>query len=480
MNIKQQTIHGTLWALSQQFGAQLINFIVQLVLARVLLPAEFGLIAMLTVFIGIGNSLMDSGLTSSLIRTTDANQKDYSTIFFVNLLGSVCVYLILFFSAPLIASFYKQEILTTIIRVYTLSFVIQAFIGVQNARLVKEMKFKTQMAMQIPSVIIGGCAGIVLAYLKYGVWSLVWMNLIQSFLFAIQHWIRSGWYPDFIIDKERLKHHFQFGYKLTISGILNVIFNNAYNLVIGKYFSAIQLGFYNRADAIRSFPVYNISAALNKITYPVFAKMQADNNALKSVYKRITLQVIFWITPLMILLIITAEPLFRFLLTEKWLPSVPYFQLLCIVSILYPLQVYNLNILNVKGRSDLFLRLEIIKKVIIAVGILCSLPFGIYGLLYFQIIFSFIAFYINAYFTGRMINYPIKEQLLDILPSILLAIVVGGVSWLFDYFQSKIFNAVDIFRVISSGLCYFILYVGTSFLLRMPAIIDFRNLILKK
>ena len=479
MSLKQQTISGVLWTFSQQFGVQLINFAAQIILARVLLPSEFGLIAMLSVFISVGNSLMDSGLTASLIRTPDVDQRDYSTVFFINMIGSVVIYFILFFCAPLISSFYHQDILTSVIRVYTLTFIIQAFMAVQTTRLTKNMNFKVQMTMQIPSVLIGGCVGVAMAYMHYGVWSLVWMNLTNSFLFAIQHWFRSGWYPDLLIDWNRLKYHFKFGYKLTISGILNSVFTNIYNLTIGKYFSASQLGYYNRADTLQNFPVQNISTALTKVTYPMFASIQHDKIKLKHVYKKLMQQVILWVTPLMIFLAIVAEPLFRFVLTEKWLPSVPYFQILCISGMLYPLQLYNLNILNVLGRSDLFMRLEIIKKILIAAGIIFALRFGIYGLLIFQVIFSFVAFYINSFYSGRMIDYSIKEQLKDIMPLFALSAGVGAIVWGLDDFLRNRLHVNDIVRISSSGIAYFTIYMGICNFIKMPAFMDFKQIIFK-
>lgn len=480
MSLKQQTVSGVLWTFSQQFGVQLINFIAQIVLARILLPSEFGLIAMLSVFISIGKSLMDSGLTASLIRTPDPDQRDYSTVFFINMIGSIVIYFLLFFCAPLIASFYKQPILTAVIRVYTLTFIIQAFMAVQTTRLTKNMNFRVQMIMQIPSVIVGGIVGVVMAYMHYGVWSLVWMSLTSAFLFSIQHWFHSGWYPSFIIDWERLKHHFKFGYKLTIAGVLSSIFSNIYNLVIGKYFSANEVGFYNRADTLQGFPVQNISLALTKVTFPMFASIQDDKVKLKSVYKKLMQQVIFWVTPLMIYLAIVAEPLFRFVLTAKWLPSVPYFQILCVTGILYPLQMYNLNILNVLGRSDLFMKLEIIKRTIIAIGVVCALPFGIYGLLIFQVIFSFIAFYINSFYSGRMINYSMKEQIKDIMPLFILAAVVGGIAWGLYYFLNHVLGSVDLLQIIVTGIVYVIIYLGVCNFIKISAFVDFRQLILKR
>jgi O-antigen/teichoic acid export membrane protein len=480
MNLKEKTLAGLFWTFSQQFSVQLINFAVQVILARILLPAEFGLIGMLTIFISIGNSLIDSGLTSSLIRTPDANQRDYSTVFFINLAGSFIIYAILFASAPLIARFYEQDGLTAIIRVYTISFLLRAFIGVQTTRLTKEMNFRAQMLMQIPSVIGGGVTGILLAYWGYGVWSLVWMNLVQAFLFTVQHWIFTGWRPSLIFDWPRFKYHFKFGYKLTLSGLLNAIYQNLYNLIIGKYFSASQLGYYTRAQTMQMFPVQNLSTALNKVTYPMFASIQNDDKRLKDVYRRLMQQVIFWVTPLMIVLAIVAEPLFRLLLTEKWLPAVPYFRILCATGILYPLHFYNLNILNVKGRSDLFFKLEIVKKVFTTIGVFCAIPFGIYGLLYFQVLASVFSFVVNSWYSGRLIDFSLQDQLRELLPIFLLAILPGGLSWALDHFLLQPLQAGDIARTLTVGACYFSLYLSMSYLTRMTVIIDFRQLVLKR
>jgi len=479
MSLKKKALTGIAWSFAQQFSVQFISFFVSIILARLLLPAEFGLIGLIAVFIAVGNTLMNGGLTTSLIRTQDPEQKDYSTVFFINLTGSVIVYLCLYFSAPFIALFFKQKILTEIIRLYTLSFIINAFAGVQTARLTKAMDFKTQMAVQIPSLILGAALGIILAYKGYGVWSLVWMNLAQSALSAIQLWFYSGWRPDFSFDKARFRYHFGFGYKLMLSGLLDTIFSNIYNIVIGKFFSVAQLGFYTRALSVRQLPVQNISTALNKVTFPLFSGIQRDDARLKSVYKRLMQQVLFWVSAILVCLFVIAEPFFRVLFTEKWLPAVPYFQLLCVGGIMYPLQSYNLNILHVKGRSDLFLRLEIIKKTIVVIGIACAIPFGIYGLLYFQILSSFIAYFINSWYSGRMINYPLKEQIADILPIFTIAIMVGGAAWLLDYWLVS-HHAGDLFRIAFVLSFYFILHLGLSIILKLPSIADFKQLVLKR
>ncbi len=480
MGLQKKTISGLIWTFSQQFSVQIIYFVVQIILARLLSPSVFGLIAMLQIFLAIGQSLIDSGMTSSLIRTQNVGQRDYSTVFFINIIGSIIIYLIVFFSAPLIADFYNIPLLKLVVRVYTLSFIIQALVGVQTTRLTKEMNFKLQMLMQIPSSIIGGIVGIVLAYLHYGVWSLVWMTLVRTFVFMLQHWFYTDWRPSLIIDKERLKYHLGFGYKLTLSGLLDVVYTNSYNLIIGKLFSATQLGYYNQADTLRMFPVSNFSAALNKVTYPMFASIKDDDVRLKMAYKKLMVQVLFWIIPLMLSLIVVAKPLFNLAIGAKWLPAVPYFQILCVAAIVYPLHLYNLNIINVKGRSDLFLRLEIIKKAVGIVMIVFSLFFGMTGLLVGQIILSFGGLYINTYYSGKMINYSFKEQLVDIWPMFLIGLFTIGVSWFAYSFLLRNYLLPDIIVVLAIGISFFIIYLGISLFTKLPALKDFMKLISNK
>lgn len=480
MTLKQKAIGGLAWTLGQQFSVQLLTFVVSVILARQLSPAEFGLFGMISILIALGSTLMDSGLTSSLIRTPNAGQKDYSTVFVLNLSSSVVIYGIVFLTAPLVASFYNQPVLTDIIRVFCISFIFNAFKSVQSTKLTKEMNFKTQMIIQIPSVIISGILGIFLAYNDFGVWSLVWMYLLQSFLSALQHWLYSGWMPDFKFDIQSFKYHFNFGYKMMLSAILNTLYNNLYIIIIAKYFSATQLGFYSRALSLRQLPISNLSAALNKVTYPMLSSINDNDIKLKSVYKRVMQQVVFWVAPFMILLIVTAEPLIRFLLTEKWLPAVPYFQILCVAGIWMPLNAYNYNIIKVKGKSGLTLKIQVVKKLIGTIGIFIAIPFGIYGLLYFQVITVIIEYMLDGFFGGRMINYLMVEQIKHIGPSIGIAVIIGGFTWFLDLVIINNFICPDFVRLVICGLFYFSLYLGTTYLLQISAAMDFKQLVLKR
>lgn len=478
MSLRKKATIGFVWTFAQQFGNQLIGFLVSVVLARILLPEEFGLIGMIAVFIAVGNTLLHGGLTKSLVRGEGLDNEDYSTVFYFNLTVSILVYFIVYFFAPFIADFYDQSILIKILRIYCLTFIISAFSAVQLARLTKEMDFKTQTIIAIPAALIGGVVGITMAFYGYGVWSLVWSSIITATVNSVQLWIYSNWYPAFTFNVSKFKSHFNYGYKLTLSELLDRIFNNIFLIVIGRYFSAAQVGFYTRAQTMNQLPVTNISNALNKVTFPLFVSIQNDDVRLRRVYKQLMQMVVFVITPILILLAVLAEPTFRFLFTEKWLPAVPYFQILCITGILFPIHSYNLSILNVKGRSDLFLKLEVIKKVIIVVTIFITIRFGIIALLYGQVFISILAFIVNSRYTGKFINYTAIQQIKDVLPIIFLAVFVGAVIYLLDYF--RFLSEVDIIRIISGGLLGTIIYLTIAYLLKFGSFFEAKKLLFKK
>src|SRR5690606_23314545 len=326
------------------------------------------------------------------------DQLDYSTVFITNIIMSLGVYGVIFIAAPYIALFYNQEILTNIIRVLSLTFVIRALVAVHMAKLTKEMNFKLQMKLQIPSTVMAGIVGISMAYQGYGVWSLVWLNLIQAISFTVQTLVFMKWRPSLIFNFERFKCHFNFGYKLTLASLIDVIFNDSYRIVIGKFYSLATVGFFHQAETLRLFSDQQISSVVGKVTYPLFAKMNDDDgndDALKFAYKITMKLVLVLIVPLMLGLILMAEEGFRFLFGEKWLSAVPYFQILALASIVRPLSVYNLNILKVKGRSDIFLRIEILKKIIGVALLIVGLNFQVIGLVISLTVFSYISFIIN-------------------------------------------------------------------------------------
>lgn len=457
MSLKKQAISGVKWNFVQQFSVQIINFIVQIILARLLMPEMFGLVAMVIVLISIGSALMDSGMTSSLIRTKNPDQIDYSTVFITNLIASFTIYALIFILAPKISIFYNQEILTDITRLLAFSFVIRAFVGVHITKLTKEMNFKLQMRLQIPSVLVAGLIGIAMAYIGYGIWSLVWLNLIQALIFTIQTWLFIPWRPSFIFNKERFKYHFKFGYKLTIASLIDTLYNNLHKIVIGKFFSPAQVGYFTQAENMRLFPVDQISNVMSKVTYPLFSNIHTDEK-LREVY-RITMKlVLFAVIPMMFFLIIIAEEGFLLIFGKDWLPAVPYFQILAIASIIRPISSYNLNILKVKGRSGLLLKVEIIKKIIGLLALFIGLQFGVLGIVISLTIVSFFWTLINMYFCGSLINYKMFSQIKDISN----LFFIGGFAFTGAiFFKDIAIEHLDylFLKIVATGTIYLILYI---------------------
>lgn len=471
MSLKKQALSGVFWSSLQLFGTQGIGLVVSIILARLLLPAEFGLIAMLGVFMGLAATLINSGLTSSLIRTEHVDEEDYSTVFFFNLVVSCILYGLIVLLAPFIAGFYNQPILTSVVRVYSITFVINAFSAIQITRLNKSMNFKTQLQVSIPSLLIGCTVGVTLAYMGYGVWSLVWSAIVQALASTLQLWFVAKWKPLWVFNMEKFKFHFHYGMKLMFSGILDLLFTNAYTIIIGKFYLPAQVGFYNRAENLQMFPVSAINSIVGKVTFPLFATIQNDDERLKMVYKKIMQMVLFLVTPTLILMAVVAEPLFRLLFTEKWLPAVPYFQILCFNGILYPIHSYNLQILVVKGRSDLFLKLEIVKKILIVLIILISFQFGIYGLLYGSVFGSVLCFFINTHYSGKFLNYTAWQQTKDILPIFFVSIGVGGLVLVSDMVLQN-YYFIDFFRLAFGSVLGIILYITAAYLFKLGSLFE--------
>lgn len=453
-----------IWSSLQQFGNQGVRFFVSIILARLLLPEEFGLIGMIGIFMAIGTELISSGLTSSLIRTDHPDQRDYSSVFFYNLLGSIVLYFLLFFAAPYIAKFFEQPSLIEITRLYSLTFIISGLSAVQLAKIRKEMNFKLETQSSLASTLVSAIVGIGLAYRGFGVMSLVWMSIAGAVVSSAMLWFTSNWRPALIFDKKKFSYHYRFGYRMAIAGVINAVFNNIYTLVIGKFFSPMQLGYYTRADTLKQFPISNISSILSKVTFPIFAEIKNDDQRLRNVYKEMMQLVIFIIAPLLVMMGVIADPLFRFLFTEKWLPAAPYFQILCINGILYPLHSYNLNILLIKGRSDLVLRLEIAKKIILCLIIVAAIPFGIIGLLWGQVVYSVICYFINSFYSGKMIGYTAMKQLYDISGILTVSSLMGFGLYFLDTFALQT-NSSDFIRIFISLVVGSVLFYILCFLL---------------
>lgn len=425
MSLKKQTFSGLIWTFIDTFLVRGLSFMAMILLARWLGPTDFGLIGMIAVFIAIGKSLTDSGMTSSLIRTKSPDHGDFSTIFFVNLGMSCIVYTIIFFTAPYIALFFEQDILVEVIRVYCLLFLVIAFSAVQLAILTKNMEFRKITKINFPSTLIGVSIGLYLGYTGYGVWSIVWMYLSTELVRSILLWLTSSWKPGFIFSKVKFKFHYKFGYKMVLSGPLDTVFKNIYNILIGKYFSAKTLGFYERSKQFAEYPSATLTGVLGKVTYPMLSQIQDDPVRLENIYRKLIRISFFVIAPLMLGAAAIAKPLFLLVLGKEWLPAVLFFQILSLAMMLYPIHAYNLNILKVYGRSDLFLKLEVIKKIIITISILVAFQFGVMGLVWSSVFTSFAALGVNMYYSSKLINYSILQQIKDLGLTFVIAILMG-------------------------------------------------------
>ncbi len=469
MSLQKKAFSGVVWNSAQQFFTQGISFFVSIILARLLAPEDFGLITIISFFINFGNTLVESGLNQSLLRLQNPDEYDYSTIFFLNITFSLIIFIIVFILSDWIAIFFNHTILSKLIKVYSIIFIINAFSIVQNTKLVKNNEFKKQLIISIPSILFGSIISIGMALKGYGVWSLVWGALIQSLLTTIFLWIQGKWRPKIIYNKQKILFHFNYGYKLTLSGILETFYTSIYSLIIGKYFTPSQVGYFQRADSFKQLPVSNIIIILNKVTFPLLSEISDNNDRLINAYKNIIGLIMFFIFPILFFMFILSEPLFRLLFSDKWLPAVPYFKILCINGIFYPINAYMLNILNIKGRTDVYLKIEIIKKVLLSVIILLSISWGINGMLFGSIIFSVMSFVINSRFTFRFLNYSILDQIKDLFPTFILTLI----SSFFVYISITALNnylSSDIIKIFFSSLIGTIVYLIFAYILKFKSL----------
>ena len=423
--LKSKTLHALFWSFLERFGQQGIQFVITIILARLLLPEEFGLIAMLAIFIAIAQSFIDSGFGSALIQKKNATHVDECSIFYFNIFVGFLAAGLLCLAAPWIAGFYNQPLLVPLTCALSLNLIINAFGLMQTTLLTKHIDFKTQLKISVIATVISGTIGVAMALNGFGVWSLVAQSLGNNLFRTALLWFFNTWRPSLVFSFRSLRTMFAFGSRLLASGLLDTVFANIYLVVIGKLFSPMALGFYSQGKRIQELPVANISGIVSRVTFPVFSSVQGDKPRLKRGVRKALALLVMINFPMMVGLAIVAKPLVLVLLTEKWIPCVPYLQLLCVVGMLYPVHLINLNVLKAQGRSDLFLRLEILKKILIVIAIAVTYRWGIIAMIYGQIATSCLAYFLNAYYTGKMLDYPITEQIQDLIPSLALAGIMG-------------------------------------------------------
>jgi len=459
-SLKNKTITSMFWSFSDIIAKQGIQFVIQIFLARLLLPKYFGIIGMITVFIAISNSVIDSGFGNALIREKKVSQEDYSTVFYFNLATAVVMYIVLFFSADTISSFFNEPQLVAILRVLALVLIINSFGLIQRTMLVKKIDFKTQTRISVISSITSGIIGITFAYLGYGVWSLVIRILSMQFMLSLLLCLSNKWIPSLVFKINSFKRLFGFGWKLMVSGLIDTLYKNIYYVIIGKLFSAVELGYYTNAQKLRDITSQSITTSVQKVSYPVLSSIQGEDERLRLGYKKIIKNSVFITFPIMIGLAVIANPFINLLFGTNWVASIPYFQVLCFAGMLFPLHAINLNILKVKGRSDLFLGLEVIKKVVgvTSIGIVLFLKLGIMGLLWTAVLNSYVAYFINSYFSAELLSYSTREQIKDISPIFIVSIVMGTLV----YFSGMMLPDNYFIKLLAQIFIGVVTYIGIS------------------
>lgn len=456
-SLKSKTLHGLFWSFFERVGQQGIQFIISIILARLLLPAQFGLIAMLTIFMAIAQTFINSGFGQALIQKKDATHIDECSIFYFNILVSFLAAGLLCLAAPWISAFYDQPLLTPLTRVLSLNLIINSFGLVQTTLLTRHIDFKTQLKVSVIATVLSGTIGVTMAFKGFGVWSLVAQSLSSNLFRTVLLWFFNTWRPSLVLSPRALRDMFGFGSRLLASGLSDTIFQNIYLMVIGRLFSATDLGFYSRAKGLQQTPVMSITVSIGRVTFPVFSSIQDDKTRLKRGVRKSLTTMVMVNFPLMVGLAIVAKPLVHVLLTDKWLPCVPYLQLFCAVGILIPLQSVNLHLLKAQGRADLFFRIEILKKALFVIAIAVTYRWGIEAMIYGQIVASFLAYYLNSYYTGKLLDYPITEQLQDILPTLGLASVMGFGVYMLKYSALTNQTALLLVQIISGIVIYTLL-----------------------
>lgn len=429
-SLKKKTVKGVAWTSLNQVLNIGFGFVIGVILARILSPDDYGLLAMIAVFNAIATAFIDSGFASALVRKPDLTEDDNTTAFCFNLIVGATMFGIIWLIAPWVSSFYDKPILTSLLRAEGSLLIITALIIVQSTQLTRALNFKALMIINIISQVLAGLIAIIAAYNGFGVWSLVIQHISSRMISLVLFWIISPWRPQGKWRKDSFRYLWGYGSKLLASGLLDKIYGNIYPIIIGKFYSAADLGQYTRAKGYAGLPSQTLTGVLQQVTFPVLSHIQGDTERLGNSYRRMLRFTVFIVFPVMIGMAALARPLVITLVTDKWSQCVPYLQIICFSSMWYPVHAINLNLLQVKGRSDLFLRLEIIKKVIVTVVVFVSVPFGILGICYGAVFTSLACLAINTFYTGKLINVGFIRQMLDMTPTLLASLAMGAVVYL--------------------------------------------------
>lgn len=461
-SIKVVIISSLFWKLMERGGIQGIQFIVQIVLARLLLPTDYGIIALVTVFTLIANVFVQSGLNSALIQKKDADEIDFSSVFYLSLFIACLIYIVLFFAAPFIAIFYGMPQVTSVLRTLSVTLVFGAFNSIQNAVVSRRLQFKKLFFSSTGAFMVSGIIGIYMAYENYGVWALVWQQVSNQLLITLILWFTLRWRPRLLFSFSRVKSLFSFGWKLLVSGLLNTVYNDICSLIIGKMYSPAMLGFYNRGQQFPSVIVSNIDGSIQSVMFPVLASQQDNKLRVKNMMRRAIVTSSFIIFPMMVGLAVTAEPLVKLLLTDKWLSSVPFVQIFCAIYALWPIHSTNLQAIKGLGHSDITLKLAILKQIVGILILVGTVFYGVHVIALGQVLGGIISTFINAYPNKKLLGYSYGEQWNDIMPSLLLSLVMGVAVYSLKWLGLSIF--VTLIIQVCVGI---VLYVGMARMFKM-------------
>ncbi len=428
-NIKNRAISGFLWTLMERVGAQGVQFVVGIVLARLIAPEKFGELALIVVFTNILTVFINCGFGSALIQKKDADDLDFSSVFYFNITMCTILYFVMFFAAPYIAAFYKMPELIAPIRVISITLFISGVKNIQFAYVSKTMQFKRFFFATLGGTIGAAVLGIWMAYKGYGIWALIAQSLVNNTIDTVILWLTVKWRPKLMFSLERLKGMFSYGWKLLVSSLLETIYANIRDLIIGKLYTAKKLAFYNKGNNFPNIIINNVNSSLNSVLFPVMSEAQDSTDTVRMMTRRAITISSYIIWPTMMGLAACAEPLVRILLTDKWLPCVPFLRIFCVVYAFYPIHTANLNAIKAMGRSDLYLKLELVKKIVGLAIVLATMWLGVMAMAWGMLIDGFISQIINSWPNKKLLNYSYRQQITDILPSVLLSAAMFAIAY---------------------------------------------------
>ena len=473
-NLKGVAAKGLFWSAMERFGAQGIQFVFGIMITRILMPADIGLLGMILIFMAVGQTLIDSGFGSALIWKKNPTADDYSTVFYFNISISFVLYAIFFLLAPVISRFYNEPLLVDLIRVISLNFIILSFSLIQQTILQKKVDFKLLAYVNIAGSLLAGVLALIMAYKGFGVWAIVFQILVKSFITSFLLWIYNKWRPLFAFSWISLRELFNYGSKLTGAGLIYTIFQYFYYNVIGKLFPVEALGFYTRAAQLQEFPVKTIASIFHRVAFPVFSAIQDENERLKNAVSKTLRTMSFFTFPILIGLIAVADPLIELVLTEKWLPASGYFKLLCLIGLFYSFHVVNGEILKTKGKSNWVLTLEFITKTIMVINIFITWRWGITAIIYGQMVTVIVAHLLGTWYVWRLIGYSLWQQIKDVFVYFALSVIMYLIAVVILHFIS---NPVLSLTIASMAGATF--YFSAASVLKLEEILEFNKIVKK-